>query len=782
MNLLEFLQNGPERRRKLDEAVGNFMTRITPPNLRPAAEFVAEANPVQAQMGAMQAGSVVFDPEQTAEARKRAALDMGVEMAFALTPTVLARMGYLTPVQGVVESLVGGSPAQEQIKEDAGRIVADATGLGRGLLSGDKDIIGEVFQRGGEPQSVGAAKTEPYGGILQDYSDVDVIDPRDLIGAKISPTPADLTAAGKTYTGIDAAGTNRDTPLLGGPLFPLQQKYSDADIAWLVNSASKGSTKLGKDSDFLAVTAMSPKAHQSNATLADVYMGTLEAYIKKGRMKDESVDALNNLIRNFGKSTVNPELAKLSNFVGFDSPQFDDFMQEATFPQREAISKLMTSKEAVKFGGPNMQKILDATIQPEFAGANLGDTMLLLELDKNRGLINLEKENLPVHMSYDTGLGGRVVGKFQNPVARSLLFDKFEREYSARPTMLNKSGRIDDARMSYSFGRALPVETMTKDKARNILEAVQYHNIAQPLQAELIESALANSWKTSRKPFDGGKGGGISPSAYESALQRNPSLPSLEPYTAKQISQGSKKGTHEFFQLGDADVYFGLVKNPDYTWMNDGKPIKELGDNEVDLVGVISNEIGAKGVASPAVLGKAIEEGASVLNAFAVPSDKFPEGFLPSVYGRYGFNEVKRIPFSKEYYIEERGQEAFDDLIKQWRSEGWDESQGYPDVVLMKWKGTDADRENASKKVFQASFEGFGSGEARGVVAEARGASGQSVRASDGQQISGQDNRSGNPRSVRSDSGSHKSTGIRGAATELGLLSPLQRKNLGLLN
>lgn len=158
MNLLEFLQNGPERRRKLDEAVGNFMTRITPPNLRPAAEFVAEANPVQAQMGAMQAGSVVFDPEQTAEARKRAALDMGVEMAFALTPTVLARMGYLTPVQGVVESLVGGSPAQEQIKEDAGRIVADATGLGRGLLSGDKDVIGEVFQRGGEPQSVGAAR------------------------------------------------------------------------------------------------------------------------------------------------------------------------------------------------------------------------------------------------------------------------------------------------------------------------------------------------------------------------------------------------------------------------------------------------------------------------------------------------------------------------------------------------------------------------------------------------------------------------------------------------
>lgn len=121
MNLLEFLQNGPERRRKLDEAVGNFMTRITPPNLRPAAEFVAEANPIQGMERSMQAGKVVFDPEQTAEARKRAALDMGVEVAFAVSPAVLARMGYLTPTQGLTESLTGRSPEPSSVGEAAAK-------------------------------------------------------------------------------------------------------------------------------------------------------------------------------------------------------------------------------------------------------------------------------------------------------------------------------------------------------------------------------------------------------------------------------------------------------------------------------------------------------------------------------------------------------------------------------------------------------------------------------------------------------------------------------------
>ena len=216
--------------------------------------------------------------------------------------------------------------------------------------------------------------------------------------------------------------------------------------------------------------------------------------------------------------------------------------------------------------------------------------------------------------------------------------------------------------------------------------------------------------------------------------------------------------------------------------MNDGNPIPELGDNEIGLAGVINNEMGAKGVAGPAILGKAIEEGVTVLDAFAVPSEKFPDGFLNSMYGNAGFEEVKRIPFSKEYYIEERGQAAYDDLLKQWRSEGWDESQGFPDVVRMKWRGTDDQRTNASTRIFDADFEGFGTGADIGSIKSSGQDFEQSVSSSTGQQTTRQNIGSGNTGSVRTGNRTPVSNRLRTTVDELKGLTPLQRRNLGLLN
>ena len=772
MGILDFFSReaGQKRRAALNQLEDDIAYYV-PPELRPWLGLLADATPSAAVERASVAGGGLLAPDRTISQRVNDLGTMLSETAQIAAPIMVANRAATPAAEAIQEALLGASIKTNAMSEpviNAGRKAADIANR----IEIDPSMVGSM----GANLKFKADPLTPAGEVTP-YADVEVIDPRDLIGSKISPTPADLTRAGTFYEGIDAAGTARRTPLQGGPLFPLQKQYSDADIAWLVDSASKGSTKLGKDSDFVAVTAMSPQAHQSNASIADAYMGTLEAYIQSGRLPDENVKQLNDIVSNFGKTTIDPELQKLNGFVGFDSPSFNEFMRNATFPQREAISKLMTSPKAMAIGGPNFQKVLDATIQPEFAGSNLGDALLLLELDKKRGLLNLQEEGLPTHMSYDTGLGGRVVGRFENPVSRGLLFPNFEAEYSARPTMMNKSGNIDEARMAYSFGRSLPSEEITPEGARNIFEATQYYNIEQPQQAQLIDQALRGNWKTSSTPK---VKGGIAPVDYERALLRNPSLPSLEPYTAKDVKLGQKNKDFKVLQLGKSDVFFGLKKNPDYTWMNDGSPIPGLGDNEIDLVGVISNEIGAKGVASPAIMGKAIEEGASVLNAFAVPSQRFPDGFLPNIYGGYGFEELKRIPFSKEYYIEERGQAAYDDLLKQWRSEGWDESKGFPDVVLMKWRGTDEQRANASQRVFDEGFQGFGSGQAPSIISASREASGSSTLSPSGSKASGSNIGSRDTRPIRSSGRPSKSTGIRSAASELKNLTLEQRKNLGL--
>ena len=741
MAVLDFFSReaGQRRRQLLDEYIGENIEQFIPPNLRALAGFVSEANPVRGMQDAVTSSRVVFDPEQTREARLRAAADMGMDMAFAVSPAVLARMGYLTPVAGAMESLLGGSPTTEAIKEEAGKRVADATGIARSVASGDMETLGEVFQRSGDAQSLSAAAPSDQFPLVMDYDDIEVVDPMDLVGATFTPTPADLLAAGVRSEGTTAAGNVRNTELQGGVLFPLQNPYYDADVAWLVDAKGKATTKLGKDADFIGVTAMDQTSHKSNRSVADAYLGELEAFVRDGRISPENIKSINKEIREFGKNTTQKELKRLKDFVGFDSPNFDAYMQSIPFEARAAISDQMSAPKMEKYGVPNFQRVLDESIEPQFIGQNQGDTMLFFKPDRERGIIDLEAEGLPPHTSYRHGFGREgELFRMKMPVSRDLMYPTFTAEYGSRPSMLTASGQPNESRLAYSFGKVLPTETMTVDQARNIQEATDLEMLRNPTQARMIESALNGQWSTSLTPKNQG---GVSSIDYERALKRNPSYPSLEPYTAADINAGKKSGDLVTQQLGGGDIYFSLKKNPDYTWMNDGKPIPELGPNEVDLVGVINNERGAKGIAGPSILGKAIEDGATVLNAFAVPSKAHPDGFLNNLYGGYGFEEIKRVPFSKEFYIEDRGQKAYDDLLRQWRSEGWDESQGFPDVVLMKWKGTDEQRTNASQKVFDKNFQGFGTGENIGSIRSAGSDLEPSVQTTSGQETSGQNNR-----------------------------------------
>ena len=163
MNLIDFLSmGGQERRKMLDNYVDSLnLERFVPPNLRPATEFIAEANPVAAIGSAMQDASVVFDPQQTAEARKRAAVDMGLEMAMTLAPAALVRMGYLAAPAGLAETF---GMSVDNAAENARGLISDATYAARSVAEGDPRGVLEAFQRGGTPQSVGAAGIGDNGG------------------------------------------------------------------------------------------------------------------------------------------------------------------------------------------------------------------------------------------------------------------------------------------------------------------------------------------------------------------------------------------------------------------------------------------------------------------------------------------------------------------------------------------------------------------------------------------------------------------------------------------
>ena len=163
MNLIDFLRmGGQERRKMLDNYVDDLnLERFLPPNLRPAGQFVNEMNPVNAMGSAMQDASVVFDPEQTNAARLAAARDMGFEMAMTLAPAALVRMGYLTAPAGLAETF---GMSVDNAAENARGVISDATYAARSVAEGDPRGVIEAFQRGGQPQSVGAAGVGDNGG------------------------------------------------------------------------------------------------------------------------------------------------------------------------------------------------------------------------------------------------------------------------------------------------------------------------------------------------------------------------------------------------------------------------------------------------------------------------------------------------------------------------------------------------------------------------------------------------------------------------------------------
>ena len=126
--LLDIIAAGPQRRAALDEKVGDFMTYITPPHLRPAVEMVGQMNPVQGMADSMSQFGVAADPNQLPEARRRAAAQSALEAVLAIAPAAVASRGYMTPAQGLMESVLGGSPATQQIGDDIGQFWVDEAG------------------------------------------------------------------------------------------------------------------------------------------------------------------------------------------------------------------------------------------------------------------------------------------------------------------------------------------------------------------------------------------------------------------------------------------------------------------------------------------------------------------------------------------------------------------------------------------------------------------------------------------------------------------------------
>lgn len=321
-----------------------------------------------------------------------------------------------------------------------------------------------------------------------------------------------------------------------------------------------------------------------------------------------------------------------------------------------------------------------------------------------------------------------------------------------------------------SFYLTLPIEEITPEKVAN-MKASAVEKIQSPLQAKLLVNALDDGWQTTD---DAAGKGGITALDWVKEASASPESSTLSfPAGSGRTEQGrnlQKKvnsGQLKLYKLKDSRTYFGIEKDYDYFdeyglsddaehWIPDadydGPP---LTNSETALVSVVSNDFGAKSIGATSVM-KAIEEGATVLDCFAVRSDNFPSGFLPSFYASMGFESAGTIKFDPQIVLAEpNGATRLADMEAAWSKRGWKKGDPYPDIVVMKYQGDENGREQFTRRFIAEGDEGFNPGAvADAITASGKpdtGSAGQAskeTRASDGSGNQGDvpnDNRRGTP-------------------------------------
>jgi len=574
-----------------------------------------------------------------------------------------------------------------------GKALGSAFGKARTLIPRANKLAGGV-ERAGFTSPRGQKGTPRANGIfgkptVKPGAEPPTIALSDLKGARIFHTTADHTRTGGAYTGIDSSLVDNPVPLPGGPKYGLRSDNAEHGVAFANNGGVAGQ-KVTKITDHAAthmiINVGDANQHISSVTANRAFFDTMRAYVRDGRISQKNARAITKLIK--GSVTKDDAIhAAMKAFPGFeDAKAFDDYARGLSFEGRKRLLTLVGSKEARDLGAPNLKRILDATRETETAGRRWGDGEYVVKLDPNGTLVKLGDGSAPEHPDFPTGIRGKVIGKLEAPLNYETLAQDWLASDKAAKLAANPNATLNQRR---GFDMARPVIEVTDDLLSRIGD-IKNAGIDSARQAKLTADFAADNWKVSGLQV---KQGGSSPADFINAIDDSPGAAVLDVPDLSTLKKDIRSGKTSIYQLGDdGQVFFSLEKGDPGYEASYGVKTPGIGPNEVKLGGVINNELGAAGMGH-AVMLKALTEGATVLDAFAVKSAAHPDGFLPEFYKKFGFEPVAEVPFDKKYYTPQKLADAVDFWKKS--TKGYDpEIHGYPPLVIMKWTGTDAQRAN----------------------------------------------------------------------------------------
>ena len=598
------------------------------------------------------------------------------------------------------------------------------------------------------------------GTVWKEVQNAPIVSLKDFEGRPVFAAFADLTSAGKIYRGIDSSEIAVPVETHGGPEWPLIQDEvvgKETDV-WTNQGAGVSAMKARRANEgaIMLVAAMDKNAHVSNTETATAVIATNAAYASDGRITPENLAALDNSIRK-----------EIEDFPGIESPSIMEYVNKLPFQgakSRARIAEILESKKSQDLGAPNVQRILDEMRSDQYDGLRIGDMVLAIELTPGAPVVKLGEQGTMVHPSYQYAVRGRVIGRFARPINIASVFDDFyaKRRAEGKP-------ELGDRR---AFDLAKPVQVITPAIAARI-PGTPYNSFRSPRHAQVINMAKDDRWRSSEQTV---KAGGVSPAAFIDALNASPAKLALDRYTLKGLQEKLETGAMSIYQLGDAQVFFGIKQGDPASSYGQDPAAFGFGPNEKTLSLVLNNERKTGGMADAIVM-KSLQLGVTALDCFAVKSPDYPAGMLPKLYASYGFEKTGTIPFDPQYY----SKTELADLKKYWKSIGWDDTLGLPEIVLMKWKGNDELRTKSLREIVEQSGAGV-RGRLGQAVADARDGRKPPARAVRGRKRrSGQGDAVAGARSQEDAGGGVRlSRGFLGAYDELLSMSPDELRNLGI--
>ena len=523
-----------------------------------------------------------------------------------------------------------------------------------------------------------------------------------LAGKKVVFVPADMLDFGRTYEGLSEAPIE-GRALLGGSGYGTLKSSQEQGLGFASLDPKIANRIQNSGADYMLISTMSPVAHRSNIDFANILHRQLNAYADEGFITPE------NKIEIARKLSNDPAFPDLPDIF---SPEGLAHLESKSFEYRAAIADKLDQAGYQELGVPPIGRLIRETINPVEAGYEIGQGSVLVKINKDKPPVDIrEVEGGVAHPSYPIGLFGEPVAQVPFGVKADDIFDE-----AINKKLASGSTRANAAR---AISMQLPVAELTPERLSKIPTA-EPGFVKSKRQALLLQDVKQGNWRMTTNPV-GPKSNpnpiGLGAAEIIKAVRENPMSASLSTYTKSELQGKAKTGELVFYGLGKQGkgdtagaIYFGLNKNTDYAKMY-GATNPELTPNEISIVGVMNNEAGnvGKGVGSSSIL-KALQEGATALDAYAVPTAKHPKGFLPSYYNKFGFEEVDRIPYDEKYLRDPEfggSEEKYKKITRQWKASGWDKSLGNPDLVIMKWKGNEDVRSTATDSFISEGAEGL---------------------------------------------------------------------------